>query len=244
MTPNEQLLEKLDRIANALEGKKPKLGLHEVGSAKFIYISEESGSPWYFRRNDQNIPILETAFSGYLQKLEIAHKEYKGKTEPKLRAHFLAEQPYIIQSGLQTTFSRGFLLALNLLQTDQLRQLLTITVKIGTENAILCTTYCNHKFIRAEWDKTAPLDRIAEAINTRIHGEPPPNPTTNGIHPMTDYRRKLIDITEKAFYKLGWNAQTQKNYLQQQYPHAVSRLQLTDDELTNFTTELDKLANP
>lgn len=242
----------LARIATALEAKEPpKLGLSIQTQRKWLYVGQEQGTCWYFCHNNENIPVIENLLTGVVKSIEIADKEFKGKTEQKLQITIDAGTKYILQSGITTIFSRGILIALNLLSETELTQPIAIGVKAGNqESIVLGSVYQNDEKIRCDWDETLDLLFIATDINTRLK-QPPPILTASppALPPISDapylnlddYRRKIFEATNRQIKRLAWGAEQGSNYLRTNYNGKVNRSQLTNEELADFANKLESI---
>ncbi|MUH00626.1 hypothetical protein F7734_53510 [Scytonema sp. UIC 10036] len=155
----QQLLEK---IASSLD--KSKLGLHnDVGSLK-IYCNRQHGSLWYTLKDGQASPITATALSGYLKELKFEQTERRGKPCHKLLATIAADKLYILESGHDTHFSKGLLVAVALLTPQQLLQPITIQPVAGDDESVLfCRVWCGSEYIKASYDDSVNWREIAKA---------------------------------------------------------------------------------
>lgn len=81
-----------------------------------LYIDDESGSFFFFHadkpKNEQKEFLDKKAIKCRISGLRLATKEYKGKESTKLRVDIVADQPYMIEKGTTTNFTRDLLLAL------------------------------------------------------------------------------------------------------------------------------------
>jgi hypothetical protein len=156
MTNTEQLLE---RIAIALEANLPgkKTGLIDIVTTTYLYVGrgeeEASNSCWYTRFGGANVPQSANGLAGKLVKIETAQTEYKGKKSEKLHIWMdCGGQAYCVQSGLDTLFSRGVLLAL---PEATIGQDITIGVKPSKEDEkiVFGSIATASGWVRSEWDK-------------------------------------------------------------------------------------------
>ncbi len=121
------------------------LGFSAPPKPRFIYANRQYGNClWYFWNSAKNEhePIEATAITGYVEKLEIEEKEFRGRTEAKVNLTLRADRPYIIQAGFETIFARGLMHTLAKLPPEAFRQPVMIAVEPGdTEQVLFCRIY-------------------------------------------------------------------------------------------------------
>ncbi|MGL4621491.1 MAG: hypothetical protein ACRCZS_20930 [Chroococcidiopsis sp.] len=162
---NEQLLE---RIAIALENLNPKtkipLGFGEAPAQQYIFVGNEPGQGlWYFLGEDsQKNYIIQKALTGTIKSLEIVHREYKNKEQPKLDITIEADRTYVVRTGFGTVFCKGLLLALNSLERSRITGPLTIAVAPGEETVVFARVYdaVTKKPVIADWEPDADFAAI------------------------------------------------------------------------------------
>jgi hypothetical protein len=143
----EQLLQQiLDEIRSAkVPAAKVALGLGHAPRPLYIYANRQyADCLWYFwnGQKKEHEPIPQTAITGYLEKLEIETKEFRGKSEQKLNLTVRADKVYIIQAGCDTLFGRGLLHTLAKLSGEAFKQPITISVEAGdTDQVLFCRLY-------------------------------------------------------------------------------------------------------
>ena len=133
----QQMLAELRRIRELLTGNQP-LGFGKKQSRTYIFIRHSEDSLWYTRDKDvkENIPILERDLTGYLRNVWRYDRQDQTTEDivPKLMVEIDADRPYVIQTGIDTNFSKSLLSALLALQPDDLRTPLTLIVE-GNEGS-------------------------------------------------------------------------------------------------------------
>ena len=246
---SEAIEKLLERIAVALEGQeKVNLGLSTESPRKWLYVGQEQGTCWYFRHNNENVPVIENSLTGYLKVARLETKEFKGKSELKLQLTIDAGIKYVIQSGVNTVFSRGVLLALNLLSEAELLKPITISVRPGNqESIVLGSVAVGGDKVRVDWDESLNLGFIVQQINGRLKYEEVlsvktvaiPEVSDAAMLNLNDYRRKLFEVINRQVKTLDWGAEQGGNYLRIHYGGKISRSQLTDEELADFSRRLE-----
>ncbi len=121
------------------------LGFASPPKARFIYANRQyPNCLWYYWNSAKNEhePIEQTALTGWVEKLEIETKEFRGKTESKVNLTIRADRLYVIQSGFETLFAKGLLHTLAKLPTEAFRQPIMIAVEPGeTDQVLFCRIY-------------------------------------------------------------------------------------------------------
>lgn len=129
------------------EANKPAivLGFQNPPRARYIYANRQyPDCLWYFWNGAKSTyePIETHALTGFIEKVEIEEKEFRGKADPKLNLYIRAERPYVIQAGLETLFARGLIYTLSTLPLDALKAAITIAVEPGdTEQVLFSKVY-------------------------------------------------------------------------------------------------------
>jgi hypothetical protein len=136
----------LDELkASRSSQNKPPLGFGHPPKPRYIYANRQySDCLWYFWNGAKNEhePIEATALTGWVEKLEIEEKEFRGKPDPKVNLSIRADRPYVIQAGFDTLFAKGLLYTLAKLPVEAYRQPITIAVEPGeTEQVLFCRIY-------------------------------------------------------------------------------------------------------
>jgi hypothetical protein len=121
------------------------LGFGHPPKARYIYANRQyPDCLWYFWNGGKNVhePIETNALTGFIEKLEIEEKEFRGKPDPKINLYIRADRPYVIQSGVDTLFAKGLLFTLSKLPIEAFRKPITIAVEAGeTEQVLFCRIY-------------------------------------------------------------------------------------------------------
>ncbi|MCC5617379.1 hypothetical protein LC605_20265 [Nostoc sp. CHAB 5836] len=151
-----------------------KLGLCQPPEPIYLYVKngELSGESylWYHYNidKDKTIPVLERGLTGYISELRLTAKEFKGKDNIKLDIVVRADEIYIVRTGIETNFSKTFLLAAS--QIPDFDKPLIISVAAGEENVVFCRLYdaVTKVRLRREWDKDADWASIIHDIQVRL----------------------------------------------------------------------------
>ena len=158
----ERMLQELRRIREALEGAQP-LGFGKKAQPVYVFVKHSPECLWYTRdkHEAQNVPISERDLTGYLQGVWRFDREDQstGAQVPKLMLLVHADRDYVIQSGLETNFSKSFLAGLLELPTEALQEPLTLLVEDNTGGRGRPTV-----FARLEWRGT----RMTPAFNRSV----------------------------------------------------------------------------
>jgi hypothetical protein len=172
---SDDLLQQI--LAELQKQSGPALGFGFAPRPRYIYANRQNTDClWYFWNGGDNvhIPIEYHALTGFITKIEVEEKEFKKKKDLKLNIHVKAERMYIIQSGLETLFSKGVIYALK--EVADFSQVLSIAVEPGnTEQVLFGRVYVGDQSIYAPYDDDAniPWQSLVEAIQSRIEGGAP-----------------------------------------------------------------------
>lgn len=220
-----------------------KLGLCNPPLPIYIYVGqgELQGEPYvwynYIIDQDKKIPVFQRALTGYIVQLKLTTKEYKGEDKPKLDIVVCADEIYVIRSGIETNFTKTFLLSASLV--DDFSQPLMITAVPGKENCVFCRLYnaVNKSAIRSDWNPHADWAEIMQSIQSKLSGNqvfeleeeniPKTKPQNVAPHPQ-DLRVKQVRTL------FNYPVDLVKEWLQSNNVQRPSQLPLS---------EIDKLVN-
>lgn len=155
-----------------------KLGLCDEPVRRFLYISQDesgSGSCWYSLDHSRNppvkIPIPQRGVKGYITGIRVANvKTAKHGVKAKLDIFIDAgEESFAIRSGVETTFARGIIQSLLVIEEADLARVLTIVAAPSKENTkiVFGAVYIGAQRVKFVWDKTLNLHdpiRVLQAI--------------------------------------------------------------------------------
>jgi hypothetical protein len=161
-----------------------KLGLCNPPEPIYLYVNQgevDGESFVWYKFNisqDKKIPVTQRALTGYLSSLRLTTKEFKGKDNLKLDIVVSADELYIIRTGVETNFSKSFLLAASLVQ--DFSKPLIIVANAGDENTVFCNLYdaASKTKIYREWSRDLDWATIIHDIQTRLVGNSSTVPST------------------------------------------------------------------
>ena len=173
-----------------------KLGLCNPPEPIYLYVNqgEVNGESYvWYKYNisqDKKSPVSQKALTGYLSELRLTTKEFKGKDNLKLNIVVSADELYVIRSGVETNFTKSFLLAASGVQ-DFSRPLI-IAATAGDQNTVFCNLYdaTTKSRIEREWNKNADWATIIRDIQCLLDGtsspvsEPPLTPPKLSVVPQ------------------------------------------------------------
>lgn len=155
---------------------KLNLGLCNLPDPIYLYVGngdiEGKNYCWYYHNPDTriNTPEYSPAICGYLSELRLTSKEYNRKENMKLDIVVSANETYIIRTGIETNFAKGFLLAIALVK--DLSKPLIIGCAAGEQNTVFCRIYdgVTKSRIKATWNPQADWASIISAVQTKLAG--------------------------------------------------------------------------
>ncbi len=119
---------------------------------------------WYTIQDEEVVGLPTTALRAYLKEIRFEQKERRGKPVVKLEIHMMGDRPYIIESGYDSQFSKGFLAAIATLTHEQLEQPITLSVYGGEDEAVLfCRVYLGSEPVKATYSDKTNWRQIATA---------------------------------------------------------------------------------
>jgi hypothetical protein len=149
------------------------LGLGNPPIPMYLYVGNGSKDGqayhWYRFEDNQLIPVHKRALTGFVKKLKVTAKDYKGNDTPKLDILVSADQNYVIRSGLTTVFAKGFLLSM--LNIEDYSKPLTIAVQPGEDTVVFCALYdaITGSRIKAEdWNMNINTLDVIKEINEQL----------------------------------------------------------------------------
>ncbi|MBD2468833.1 hypothetical protein [Nostoc sp. FACHB-145] len=155
-----------------------KLGLGNPPLPIYLYVNklEIDGQAYgwynYDVSLDKKTPVAERALTGYLSELRLTGKDFKGKDNIKLDIVVFADDVYIVRSGIETNFSKSFLLAASVV--EDFSRPLTIVATPGGENVVFCGLHdaISKTKIRRDWDANADWAGLLKQIQSRLFNRP------------------------------------------------------------------------
>jgi hypothetical protein len=161
LTQQNELLTAI--LAELRQANAPPLGFTEAPTLYRIYANRSNNCLWYTVRNGEVFPIAHTALTGYLQDLKFEQVERRGKPVTKLMTYLKGDRPYCIESGSDSQFSKGLLMAIAQLTSVQLTQPITLMPQPGEDDAVLfCRVLINSEPVMASYDDQTNWRDIAQ----------------------------------------------------------------------------------
>lgn len=163
------------------EDKNVKLGFGYIPVPQYIFVGGKpdgaEGPDYFWYSLDFNTnkpqPITAQALTGYVTGFRMINKPYKGDDAVKVDISIQADRKYVIRSGIETIFTRGLLLALEIF--DNLKDIpVTICVTPGDEkNVIYASVYnaTNGEVVKYDWDKSKKLSPIVVKLQKMLGQE-------------------------------------------------------------------------
>lgn len=155
-----------------------KLGLGNPPLPIYLYVDKEVADNYtygwhhYDPQQDKKTLVAERALTGYISEIKLTSKDFKGKENLKLDIVVLAEELYVIRSGIETIFTKSFLLAASLI--EDYNKPLTIVANPGDEKVVFCSIFNPQirQRIRYQWDANADFAGMIERIQSRLSTSP------------------------------------------------------------------------
>ena len=161
---------------------------------KLLFINNCQGHPWSW---PDNIPCQESALEGIPIGLMLRQSQYKETVSEKL-LFFLKdeEHTYCIRCGLETNFSRGLLLGLQVCLAQQADCPVIVAPKISErdEKVIFCNLFANKQRVKVEWDKDISLYALAKSLAEKYF---PAMPFEKGEEPV-EIKEETIPIAHST----------------------------------------------
>lgn len=142
------LLQQLIDLLQQKQSLQP-LGFSEAPRPRYIYCNRSQNCLWYWLNDGREVvPILQTALTCVVEKLEFKQVERRGKDTWKIHLHVRADRRYILEAGYDSNFSKSLLSALSVMTAAQLQQPVTIEVQAADSDEVLfCRVYVNGELI-------------------------------------------------------------------------------------------------
>ncbi|MEA5502967.1 hypothetical protein VB735_07585 [Halotia wernerae UHCC 0503] len=220
-----------------------KLGFGAIPKPQYVFISKEPDHCWHLLSDDKKpIPVYDRALTGVITGIEVNKKvETSHREAEKTDIHILADKPYVIRSGSESYFSKGLLLSLDVLNSQQLCYPLTIAVSPGEKTIVFCTIYdpVTYRSVGVSWDGHKEIDwqALGQKVSLKINENHNLNQAQNYVTITPEKREVFIAQTDTYLAQLNWTPDQGRELLQQKYGKR-SRLQLTDAEILDFINYL------
>ena len=172
---NDTILQAILDEIKAMRNAPPTVpvGFSSPPKPRFVYANRQHNCLWYFWNSVKNEhePIEATALTGWVEKMEIEEKDFRGRTETKVNLTVRAERQYIIQAGFETIFARGLMHTLAKLPAEAFRQPIMIAVEPGeAEQVLFCKIYnpANGKSVFAPYADDTDWKSVAQRAISKI----------------------------------------------------------------------------
>lgn len=139
------------------------LGFGDSPSALAIFCNRSKTSTWYILDKDSEpVELQQPALTGYLMSIEFVPTEFRGKPSYKLRFKMMAHRPCTLEAGYESTFAKGFLIAIASLTPEQLKQRITIeAIPADDDKVLFCAVWLGNQRIFQRWDAQTDWKMIA-----------------------------------------------------------------------------------
>jgi hypothetical protein len=151
-----------------------KLGICNLPEPVYLYVKkgdwEGKSYCWYYHdpETERNTPEYSPALCGYFSELRLTPKDFKGKDNMKLDIVVLADKTYIIRSGIETNFTKGFLLAIALVK--DLSRPIIIGCSPGEQNTVFCRIYdaLTKSKVEIDWSARSDWASIIKSVQNKL----------------------------------------------------------------------------
>lgn len=201
------------------------LGLCSPPTAFYLFVGETGEDClWYtLDGQDKQVPVHDQALHGDLKEVRIIEREFRGRKSDKLELVVSADRTYVVRSGLETTWSRGILLALEA-APDLARPLYFCVRNADNEKVVFSSLYtAAGERVLAEWDKERDLKEVVTLLRSRLglagaqspasqplrHASPP----ATAAEPAADLDSQILRAAEE----LGYDAAKVRKWVNQKF---------------------------
>lgn len=168
--------------------QRSRLGFQERTQFIFCNPTNCQGYGWYHLEGDppQTIGIEASSLCGFVRGLELVNATRKGREVEKLQISIEADRKYVLEAGVASHFSRGFLSSIVQIPFATLQNFpVSIAPFLGDE-ALFCRVSLNGQHIKSTYDlkaddRKAHLDAIEMLSRITDRFSPPPPPTPKPI---------------------------------------------------------------
>ena len=146
------------------------LGFGESLRTLYMYAHRANGNKLWFQLIDSEPHELRPSLTGYLKAIEFPKVERRGKECCKLNITISAHRPVVIECGHDSTFGKGFLLAIASLTPAQLQQPITLEAQPGTqdESVLFCNLWLGSKQVFLQWDDSTDWRAVAKQAMANV----------------------------------------------------------------------------
>jgi hypothetical protein len=156
------------------------LGFGPSPRPRYIYLNRQyPDCLWYFWKGAENKhePIAHESITGYLTKIEIESKDFRGKPDPKINLWMRCDRSYKIQVGIDTLTAKSLLSSLT--KVPDFTQPITIAPEPGDTDQVCFARVAidGGEIIYAPYAEDADWPAILQALIDRLGGETPQSVT-------------------------------------------------------------------
>jgi hypothetical protein len=164
------IAQSLAAIGRSMNLSKQKLGFGPSPGRTYIYVNRTQGCNWYSLTTEgKPEPIVHLALTGYVVGLEIRSVQRRGQPVDKLHLHVQANRYYILEAGVQSTFSKGAIAALATLKPEDLLQPITLEPVAGDSDEVLfARLFLKGEPIRTSWDDQTDFQTLTQQVAETI----------------------------------------------------------------------------
>lgn len=152
-----------------------KMGLGGSPDPIYLHVSETTDGegevhPWHIWDGKKAIPVKDRALTGILSSVRLKlGPEFSGTRPVKIQLRVeTGDQPYVIQSGANTTFARGILLALELVEDFSVP--LKFVVANGDKKVVFARLHRtpSDERVKIVWDKERRLFPLVQKLQAKL----------------------------------------------------------------------------
>lgn len=156
-----------------------KMGLGGSPDPIYLHVSESIDGEgevhgWHLWDGKKSIPVKERSLTGILSSIRVKlGPEFSGKRPVKLQLRLeTGDQPYIVQSGADTIFARGALLALDMV--EDLAKPLKLAVANGDKKVVFARLHRvpGDERVQVMWDKERKLFPLVQKLQGKLGQRP------------------------------------------------------------------------
>lgn len=218
-----------------------------------IYCNNQKASSWYYRENEENIP-LPSRLTATILRIEEWTKPAEGKYAEQQKLTIKVSTPegqnYNLVMGRTSAFAKGLIGTIVNTPLSVLKKPVTISVRPG-ESALLCSLYSGSDWLEGlkdwknkDWESLTAqaIEKINSQTSTPMEeetyeytfDEDDLTGETAEVAPKAIDRNALMKESSDLVKQLGLSNEQCKAYMSKQYFGREARKDLSDDQLLGF----------
>jgi hypothetical protein len=136
---------------------------------RFVFLNDKYNCTWYTMEGETHTPIPSRFLFGYIRRIEF--KKRKGNVRPSHHLHLTieADQIYVIITGYDNHFAKGFIATVAQMTPKQLQQPVWIQPQ-KTGLTTLCNLHQNGVLIRARYNADTDWRRVSIKAMENLRG--------------------------------------------------------------------------